>query len=89
MPTYQYRCKSCGNELEVFQKMSDNALTTCPECEKETFERVISAEGGFVLKGSGFYATDYNKGGKAPAPSEPSPCSSGTCPSGSCPMAGK
>ncbi|NTW68682.1 MAG: zinc ribbon domain-containing protein [Chlorobiaceae bacterium] len=84
MPTYQYRCSSCGNELEIVQKMSDASLTICPKCEKESFERVISAEGGFVLKGSGFYKTDYNASKPAPAPS---PCSTGSCSSGSCPMA--
>jgi putative FmdB family regulatory protein len=86
MPTYQYRCKSCGNELEIVQKMSDNSLTICPKCEQESFERVISAEGGFVLKGSGFYKTDYGSGKPAPA-AAPSPCSSGACSGGSCPLA--
>ncbi len=89
MPTYQYRCTNCGNELELVQKMSDNSLTICPKCEKETFERVITAEGGFVLKGSGFYKTDYAKGKPAatPAPASPSPCSTGACSGGSCPLA--
>ncbi len=84
MPTYQYRCKSCGNELEIVQKISDNSLTICPKCEKESFERVITAEGGFVLKGSGFYKTDYNS---SKPPAAPSPCASGACAGGSCPMA--
>lgn len=83
MPTYQYRCKSCGFEHEVFQRMSDAPLVTCPQCEKDEFERVISAEGGFVLKGSGFYGTDYcasksDKSSSAPA---------GGCSTGSCPFA--
>ncbi len=82
MPTYQYRCTSCGNELEVVQKMTEASLTTCPSCQKETFERVISAEGGFVLKGSGFYKTDY-----AAKSAPPPPCSTGSCSTGSCPMA--
>ncbi|MEI7695386.1 MAG: zinc ribbon domain-containing protein [Chlorobium sp.] len=84
MPTYQYRCKSCGNELEIVQKISDNSLTICPKCEKESFERVISADGGFVLKGSGFYKTDYNS---SKPPAAPSPCATGACAGGSCPMA--
>ena len=83
MPTYHYRCSSCGNELEVFQKMTDNALTTCPKCEKETFERVISASGGFLLKGSGFYSTDYC--GSKSSSSESAP--SGGCSGGNCPFA--
>ena len=87
MPTYQYRCKSCGNELEIVQKMSDDSLTICPKCEKETFERVISAEGGFVLKGSGFYKTDYNSSKKESSAPAPSPCSSGSCATGTCPLA--
>ena len=87
MPTYQYRCKNCGNELEIVQKMSDDSLTLCPECETESFERVISASGGFVLKGSGFYKTDYGSGKPAPAPAAPSPCSTGACTGSSCPMA--
>jgi len=84
MPTYQYRCSKCGNELEIVQKISDASLTTCPQCKEESFERVISGEGGFVLKGSGFYKTDYNKSKPSAAPS---PCSTGACSSGNCPMA--
>jgi putative FmdB family regulatory protein len=83
MPTYQYRCNSCGFEYEVFQRMSDPSLTTCTECGKETFERVISAEGGFVLKGSGFYSTDYCGSKSSSKGSE----SGGGCAGGSCPHA--
>ena len=32
MPTYEYRCKECGNELEVVQSFTDDALTTCERC---------------------------------------------------------
>ncbi|MBL6957138.1 MAG: zinc ribbon domain-containing protein [Chlorobium sp.] len=78
MPTYQYRCKQCGHEMEAFQKMSDDALTTCPECKTEELERVISAEGGFVLKGSGFYNTDYKP--KSSCEDSSSACASGKCP---------
>ena len=87
MPTYQYRCKNCGNELEIVQKMSDASLTICPKCETESFERVISASGGFVLKGSGFYKNDYGSGKPAATEAAPSPCSTGACSAGSCPMA--
>ena len=80
MPTYQYRCSQCGHELEVMQKMSDAALTLCPSCQAEALQRVISADGGFMLKGSGFYKTDYNKAAA-------SPCSTGSCSTGKCPMA--
>ncbi|ASQ89682.1 FmdB family transcriptional regulator [Prosthecochloris sp. GSB1] len=80
MPTYQYRCKECGYEQEVFQKMSDDALTRCTECGAEAFERVISAEGGFMLKGSGFYKTDYSKQSCDTG-------AAGACPTGTCPLA--
>lgn len=65
MPTYQYRCTSCGNELEAVQKFSDPALTVCPECEGE-LRKVFSAV-GVVFKGSGFYRTDSRKSSSLPA----------------------
>ncbi|RMB62137.1 FmdB family zinc ribbon protein [Tessaracoccus antarcticus] len=59
MPTYQYRCTSCGEELEAVQKFTDPALTTCPTCAGD-LRKVFSAV-GVVFKGSGFYATDSRK----------------------------
>ena len=56
MPTYQYRCQQCSNELEVVQKFTDDALTACPACHG-TLRKVYGAV-GVVFKGSGFYATD-------------------------------
>ncbi|RKX23197.1 MAG: zinc ribbon domain-containing protein [Candidatus Zixiibacteriota bacterium] len=58
MPTYQYKCENCGFEFEEFQKISDSAIETCPKC-KGKIRRIISGGAGFLLKGSGFYATDY------------------------------
>lgn len=63
MPIYEYRCKSCGHELEKLQRMSDDALTDCPACEKPDLQRLISAA-GFRLKGSGWYETDFKTGKK-------------------------
>lgn len=59
MPTYEYRCGACGHAFERFQKMSDDPVRTCPECDEDAAERLISTGGGLVFKGSGFYATDY------------------------------
>lgn len=59
MPTYEYECAACGHRFEVFQRMSDDPVETCPECGEDEAERKISAGGGLVFKGSGFYATDY------------------------------
>jgi putative FmdB family regulatory protein len=60
MPTYQYRCSSCGHEFEEFQTMSEDPIELCPACGKKT-QRLISGGTGFILKGSGFYSNDYKK----------------------------
>jgi putative FmdB family regulatory protein len=62
MPIYEYRCEACGHELEAMQKMSDAPLIDCPECGKPALKKLISAA-GFRLKGSGWYETDFKKGG--------------------------
>jgi putative FmdB family regulatory protein len=59
MPTYEYRCKSCGHEFEQFQSMKDAALKKCPSCSKLALERLIGAGAAILFKGSGFYQTDY------------------------------
>ena len=56
MPTYQYACTSCGEQLEAVQKFSDEPLTECPACGGR-LRKVFSAV-GVVFKGSGFYKTD-------------------------------
>lgn len=56
MPTYEYRCRACDNDLEVFQKFSDDPLTTCPKCQGRL--RRVFSPAGIVFKGSGFYSTD-------------------------------
>lgn len=58
MPIYEYVCEKCSHHLEIMQKMSDNPLTKCPEC-KGKLEKIFS-QTSFQLKGSGWYATDYN-----------------------------
>jgi putative FmdB family regulatory protein len=63
MPIYEYRCASCGSDLEVIQKISDSPLTECPKCGKNSLEKVISAT-QFQLKGTGWYATDFKESGK-------------------------
>lgn len=57
MPIYDYECSSCGHKLEVIQKVSDNLLTTCPNCKAETLAKCITAP-SFRLGGSGWYETD-------------------------------
>jgi len=63
MPIYEYCCQACGHSLEALQKMSDDALTDCPECGKPELAKQISAA-GFRLKGGGWYETDFKSGSK-------------------------
>lgn len=80
MPTYEYVCQECGHQLSVEQKMSDARLRDCPACGKPGLERQLNA-GGFALKGSGWYATDFKGGSKASKAEEPAtpPCAGGAC----------
>ena len=56
MPTYQYACTECGEQLEKVQKFSDDPLTVCPNCSGRL--RKVFSPVGIVFKGSGFYRTD-------------------------------
>ncbi|MEU7004446.1 FmdB family zinc ribbon protein [Nonomuraea sp. NPDC046570] len=80
MPTYQYACNDCGEQLEVVQKFSDDALTVCPACEGN-LRKVFSAV-GIVFKGSGFYRTDNRSSSAsttaATTPSKPAETKSGS-----------
>ena len=74
MPTYQYACTQCGEQLEAVQKFSDDPLTVCPSCEGR-LRKVFSAV-GVVFKGSGFYKTDSRSGSSTKAGSPASSTSS-------------
>lgn len=63
MPIYEYRCTSCQDDFEVNQKISDAPLSECPKCHG-SLEKLIS-QSSFVLKGSGWYMTDYGRKGAA------------------------
>lgn len=56
MPTYAYRCESCGVEFERYQKFADKPLNRCPECKGKV--RRVPQASGIVFKGSGWYVTD-------------------------------
>lgn len=62
MPIYEYQCPSCGVTFEKQQSITANPIKTCPECGGRKVQRLISST-SFVLKGSGWYVTDYGKGG--------------------------
>jgi putative FmdB family regulatory protein len=87
MPIYAYRCEACGFAKDVLQKMSDDALTVCPSCSKDSFKKQLTAA-GFQLKGSGWYVTDFRGNGSgssnsngatgtALAAAEPAPAADG------------
>jgi putative FmdB family regulatory protein len=63
MPIYEYKCKKCGKEFEMFQGVADPAAKSCKFC-RGTVHKMMSLS-SFHLKGSGWYATDYG-GKKAP-----------------------
>jgi len=63
MPIYEYVCRNCGHELERLQRLSDDPLTQCPECDTPELKRKISAA-GFRLAGGGWYETDFKSDGK-------------------------
>ena len=65
MPIYEYKCNKCG-VVEVMQRITEAPLRKCPNC-KSRVERMVSRS-SFVLKGSGWYATDYANKSKDKAP---------------------
>ena len=97
MPIYEYECGSCGSRFEAVRKFSDPDLSECTLCRAANIRKVLSAP-AFVLKGSGWYVTDYpssdRKEGsaseKAPEkPKEeqkPAACAAGAC--AGCPSKG-
>ncbi|MCZ6618129.1 MAG: zinc ribbon domain-containing protein [Gammaproteobacteria bacterium] len=63
MPIYEYVCDECEHQFETIQKISEDPLKTCPECDSESLRKKVSA-GAFRLKGDGWYETDFKSGEK-------------------------
>ena len=63
MPLYEYQCQACGHRFEVIQKFSDAPPAECPKCGGAV-EKLVSSP-AIQFKGSGFYLTDYGRGGKS------------------------
>jgi putative FmdB family regulatory protein len=60
VPTYQYACTECGEQIEKVQKFSDTPLSVCPVCGGRL--RKVFSPVGIVFKGSGFYRNDSRSG---------------------------
>jgi len=83
MPTYEYRCENGHDFEEFFLKISAaKSEMPCPTCGSRG-KRRLSAGGGLLFKGSGFYITDYGKDGKksATSPAKKSEGASASSPS--------
>ena len=65
MPTYGYRCGSCGHEFEIQQRITAQPLVTCPKCGGKLSKMLYPA--GIIFKGSGYYTTDYKGSGDGSA----------------------
>lgn len=68
MPTYEYKCKKCGRVIERVRRITEPPLKTCPTC-RGSLTRLLSPA-AFILKGSGWYVTDYARKGKEKKPEE-------------------
>ena len=60
MPIYEYQCTDCAHKFDELQKMDDAPLIDCPQCNKASLVKLVSAP-SFRLKGSGWYETDFKK----------------------------
>ncbi|MFQ5510963.1 MAG: FmdB family zinc ribbon protein [Candidatus Krumholzibacteriia bacterium] len=76
MPTYEYECTKCSHHFELEQRISDPPRKRCPKCRGKVM-RLISGGGGIILKGSGFYATDYRSAEYKKSAAADKPASSG------------
>lgn len=84
MPIYEYECPACEIVIEVQQRISEDPLSTCPDCGGKVNKLVSMSS--FQLKGGGWYSDGYSStsmgnGKKSPAPvketSSAPPCQGG------------
>lgn len=66
MPIYEYQCNACGKVNEVMQKFGADAPAACDSCSGGPMTKLLSRT-GFILKGSGWYVTDFRGGNNKPA----------------------
>lgn len=80
MPTYKYTCLNCHKQLEIQQKITEDALKECPECHQSTLQRGPGGGVGLQFKGSGFYLTDYGRANSCEKKDGNNSESGGCCP---------
>jgi len=84
MPTYEYKCQTCGYTFEKFQNMKDKPISKCPKCGHKV-QRLIGAGAGVIFKGSGVHKTGYDKtnssacGRERPCCGRDTPCDKRPC----------
>ena len=74
MPTYAYACADCGHAFDIVQSFSDDALTTCPQCQGRLRKQFNAV--GVVFKGGGFYRNDSRSNDSSSSSSSDSSSSS-------------
>ena len=68
MPIYEYKCSACEENTEKIQCMSDPPLKDCGKCgTQDSLKKLISST-SFILKGTGWYVTDYKNRGEKKSP---------------------
>jgi putative FmdB family regulatory protein len=67
VPIYEYQCANCNHKLECIQRVDDNPLLTCPNCNTDNLRKLVSKT-SFRLKGSGWYVTDFKDKKKSGQP---------------------
>lgn len=86
MPNYSYACTECGHAFDIYQAFSDDALTTCPQCQGALRKKFSAV--GVVFKGSGFYRNDARSGSNSKSGKDSGSKDSGSTDSGSQSAAG-
>ena len=86
MPIYEYRCTHCKKNFEIFQKITEKPKKRCGVCNGK-LEKIVS-QSSFLLKGTGWYKTDYarkaTKEAEASCPGDPCQSSKSKEPSSQC-----
>jgi putative FmdB family regulatory protein len=86
LPTYDYRCDRCERTFEVRQRISEDPLTTCERCGGPIHRLLAAAP--FILKGGGWYVTDYPSEGRKKGMEAEKKSSAETSPSPAAPTSG-